>query len=536
MANLTEAWARLDRHVERHRLATNTPGIALAITDKEKVLHTAVFGHADLARQVPLTADHLFEIGSVGKSFTAIALLQLVGEGKLDLHQPITHYLPWFKVQSRYEPITVHHLLCHSAGLTVGADVSGDMRFAAWVLRETETGFAPGEHHRYSNAGYKLLGVLLQTLTGQSYAETMTERILRPLQMTRTDPVITHETRKRLAQAGAHWYDDRPHHHTHGIVPATWLETATPDGCLASTAEDMAIYLQMLLNGGAPLLTPESYALLTSRAIELEKDKSYYGYGLHTTVEENGTILIGHGGGMVGYSTIMQADMDLGIGIIALMTQPGTYGMWPYFWPLLQAGMNGEPLPEVPPLPDQTVVKNCADYVGQYQCGEKVLEITAADDHLFLHVNSETILLENRQPDHFFAHHPDFNLFLLHFGREGEKDGPVVELFYGNDWYVNGRYQGSTEFDIPNEWLAYPGHYRCHNPWYTNFRIVLRKGELWHIWPNGSGSKMVDLGDGRFRFGNGDHSPERLQFDSIVNGEAWRAVWPGNAFYRFFTP
>jgi hypothetical protein len=181
-------------------------------------------------------------------------------------------------------------------------------------------------------------------------------------------------------------------------------------------------------------------------------------------------------------------------------------------------------------------VKNCADYVGQYQCDEKVLEITAADDHLFLHVNSETILLENRQPEHFYAHHPDFDLFLLHFGREGEKDGPVVELFYGNDWYVNGRYNGPTHFDIPENWLAYPGHYRSHNPWYTNFRIVLRKGELWHIWPDGSGTKMVDLGSGRFRFGNGDHSPERLQFDSIVNGEAWRAVWSGNAFYRFFTP
>jgi CubicO group peptidase (beta-lactamase class C family) len=371
MSNLAAAWVRLDEHIERHRQAAQTPSMALAITDREKVLHTAVLGHADLAGQLPLTADHLFEIGSVGKSFTAIALLQLVEEGKLDLQAPITHYLPWFAVQSQYEPITVHHLLCHAAGLTVGADVSGDMRYAAWVLRETATGFAPGAQHSYSNAGYKVLGVLLQTLTGQSYAQTMQERILRPLHMHHTDPVITHDTRKRLAQAGAYWYDDRPHHHTHGIVPATWLETGTADGCLASTVGDMAVYLRMLLNNGRPLLKPESYALLTGRAMELEKDTSYYGYGLHTQVAEDGRILIGHGGGMIGYTTIMQADTRLGLGIIVLMTHPGTNGMWPTVWPLLRAAFDEEPLPELPPLPDATIIKNGADYVGDYHCGPR---------------------------------------------------------------------------------------------------------------------------------------------------------------------
>jgi hypothetical protein len=425
--------------------------------------------------------------------------------------------------------------LCHAAGLTVGADVSGDMRYAAWVLRETATGFAPGAQHSYSNAGYKVLGVLLQTLTGQSYAQTMQERILRPLHMHHTDPVITHDTRKRLAQAGAYWYDDRPHHHTHGIVPATWLETGTADGCLASTVGDMAVYLRMLLNNGRPLLKPESYALLTGRAMELEKDKSYYGYGLHTQVAEDGRILIGHGGGMIGYTTIMQADMRLGLGIIVLLTHPGTNGMWPTVWPLLRAAFEEEPLPELPPLPDATIIKNGADYVGDYHCGHKTLAITAESNHLTLHANNDIIQLESRGPDHFYAPRPDFDRFLIQFGRKGE-DGAVVELFYGGDWYVNGRYTGPTDFDIPADWLAYPGHYRCHNPWYSNFRVVLRKGALWHIWPDGSGSKMVALGDGRFRFGDADHSPERLQFDTIVNGEAWRVTWSGNAFYRFFTP
>jgi hypothetical protein len=78
--------------------------------------------------------------------------------------------------------------------------------------------------------------------------------------------------------------------------------------------------------------------------------------------------------------------MDLGVGVIVLMTQPGAYGIWPYFWPLLRAAVNREALPELPPVSEQTIVKNGADYVGQYHCGDKALEITADADQLLLHV------------------------------------------------------------------------------------------------------------------------------------------------------
>ena len=543
MSSLADAFSLLDQHIEQHRLATKTPSIAIAITDKENELFQAAYGYADLAGKHPLTTEHLFEIGSVGKSFTAIALLQLYEEGKLDLQAPITAYLPWFAVNSKYEPIRIHHLLTHSAGLTVGADVSGDMRYAAWVLRETTTGFAPGTQFHYSNAGYKALGILLQELTGKSYAETIKERILDPLGMSNTDPVITHETRKRLAQAGAHWYDDRPHHHSHEIVPATWLETATADGCIASTVGDMAIYLRMLLNGGVGngkrLLQPKSYALLTDRMIEMDKDKVYYGYGLWTQIEDEHTYF-GHTGGMVGYTTIMEADAQAGLGFIVLMTEPGTRGMIPYLWPLLRAGLSEEVLPSLPSLPNAFKIKQAKDYVGRYWHGEKMLTVTAENEQLYLQVDDELTLLESRWSDHFFAHHPDFDRFLIQFGRaklaDHEDKKAVVEILHGADWYVKEGGDRQEEFEIPKSWSNYVGHYRSHNPWYSNFRVVIQKDQLRLFWPGGDSKLLVPLANGQFRIGEDEHSPEHIQFDTVVNDEAWRATWSGNAFYRFFTP
>ena len=155
----------------------------MAITDRERTIHTATFGFAELESATPLDPGYLFEIGSIGKSFTAIVLLQLASEGRLDIHAPVARYLPWFEVQSDFEPITLHHLLCHSAGITRGTDFPADPRYEVWALRYTRAGTPPGERFHYSNAGYKALGLIAEAVTGQTYAELVRERILDPLGM-----------------------------------------------------------------------------------------------------------------------------------------------------------------------------------------------------------------------------------------------------------------------------------------------------------------------------------------------------------------
>ena len=202
-----------------------------------------------------------------GKPFTAVCLLQLAEEGVIDLHAPVTTYLPWFAVRSQHAPITIHHLLSHTAGIIEGTDFPVDARFEVWALRETDA-VDPGKRGWYSNVGYKALGFLLEAVTGKPYAKIVQERILDPLGMTRSVATITHDARRRFAVGYVPYYDDRPWRPAHGLAQATWIETNTGDGCLASPADDLATFLRMLLNGGAGpdgrLLSEENFNLMRS--------------------------------------------------------------------------------------------------------------------------------------------------------------------------------------------------------------------------------------------------------------------------------
>jgi len=541
MTNFEGAFKRLDQFIEQKMKVANVPGMAVAVTDREKLLRVSTYGFADVAAQSPITPEMLFEIGSISKSFTSITLLQLREEGRLDLHEPVTRHLPWFEVQSRYESITLHHLMSHTAGIIRGAEFTGEARYEVWALRETEATAPPGTYYHYSNVGYKALGVVLEDLLRQPYGDIIQARILDPLGMTATDPIITHDTRKRLAVGYEGFYDDRPVHRGYPLAPATWLEYGAGDGSIASTPADMAAYLRMLMNRGqgpqGRILSEESFDLMTQRVIEAKEEgkDSFYGYGLDIC-ENDAHTYVGHGGGMIGYYSYMLADMDDGLGVVVLMNGPGGQSdeeIALFALKLLRAALHDQELPPLPPA-DPTKVENAADYAGRYRAETRTFTLAGEGGQLIMRYGDEQIALERRGPDRFYVDHPDFALFLLRFGRE---EGKVVEAFHGPDWYTNDRYAGPTTFDYPQEWDAYPGHYRSHNPWLSNFRVVLRKGALALIVPSEEEEEsLVPLGDSVFRVGDDERSPERIRFDIILNGRALRADLSCGDCYRTFTP
>lgn len=219
MAKLEAAIKRLDRYIRVRMQAANTLGMAIAF-DRKELLHLAAYGLADLAAHAPVREDTLFEIGSISESFTSVVLMQLREEGIVDLHRPVVHYLPWFKVQSNYGPITLHHLMSHSVGIIGGMEFTGEARYEVWALRETTATAPPGTYYHYSNVGYKALGIILEDILQKPYGDIIQERILDPLGMTRTDPITTHETRKRLAVGYEAFYDDRPPPRERPLAPA----------------------------------------------------------------------------------------------------------------------------------------------------------------------------------------------------------------------------------------------------------------------------------------------------------------------------
>ena len=284
------------------------PGMAVAVTNREDEYEFLAKGWAEL-RKRPIEEDTLFELGSIGKTFTAVLTLQLADEGLLSLDAPVTDYLPWFEVRSEFAPIAIEHLLLHSAGLIRGTEVTADSRFDVWALRDTQTGFAPGERHYYSNVGYRTLGYALETAAGVPYPELLRARILEPIGLEHTVPEITVEIRDRMAVGYDRLHDDRAPDPSDPLFPAAWLETGTADGCLASNAADLAAFARHLLGGAAETLT--SGPLLDSG------HGWSYGYGL----ERKGS-LFGHGGSMPGFASSMLGDLDSGFVVAALMNGP----------------------------------------------------------------------------------------------------------------------------------------------------------------------------------------------------------------------
>ncbi len=145
-ARLKQAYERLDAYVAREMRDQGIPGMSLALTDRNGLLRVATYGYSDIKLKKPVTPETEFEIGSISKSFTAISLLQLSEQGKYDPHQPITKYLPWFSINSKYPPITGHDVMSHAAGLPRDRDDIPSSLYQAAGVRDRWTGYAPGEH------------------------------------------------------------------------------------------------------------------------------------------------------------------------------------------------------------------------------------------------------------------------------------------------------------------------------------------------------------------------------------------------------
>ena len=262
----------------------------------------------------------------------------------------------------------------------------------------------------------------------------------------------------------------------------------------------------------------------------------FYGYGVILS-DDQGSPMIGHSGGMPGFRSMMLGDLDEGLGAVVLMNGPGTpLRVAEFAVRSLRAVQRGEEPPAVPVAAPTALVANATEYAGEFAdtLGRRLF-IVADGDHLWLQAGGRRGSLERMGQDRFLARHPDFTLFPLRFGRDSAT-GAVVEMSYGGDWFMEDRYRGPRRFQYPHGWGAYPGHYRAQNPFYSNYRVILRKGRLWLVAPEGTEDLLVEMEPGSFRVGNDPGSAERLRFDTVISGRALRATLSGVSYYRSDTP
>ncbi len=528
----------LDGYIAAYMTAMNAPGMTLGMTDATTTVRTAGYGFADVDLRIPVNDSHLFQIGSITKSFVALVLLQLHEEGKLDLEKPVLDYLPGLPIVTEFGPITTHHLLTHTSGLPDYGEV-----FLSDPSARLVQGFKPGEHFHYCNAGFSILGLLAARLDGRPWRECAQARILSPLEMTATMPVLSTEGRVRSAVGYEAFRDDLVYPRQGKLAPAPNLVMDTTDGCIASTPGDMARYLRMLLNHGqgphGRIVSEESFARMATPCIKAAdfSDTASYGYGIAVDTLDGHKILR-HTGGMVAFASSIHVDLDGGVAAFASINAMQGYrptAVTEFAVRLLRAGRESKPLPPAPAVADPLEVENASDYAGTFASGtEAGLTFGAESKRLFVLDNGKRVPLQHAGGDNFIS--TAEGVLAQHtfvFGRARPEDskasapGPVVEVSYGSDWHVNARYQGPQHFAVPQEYSAFAGRYRSDSAWGGDARVFVLKGRLVV-----EGEPLEPIGGALFRWGGESWSPETVEFCHVFEGKARMMKFAGMDFWR----
>jgi len=373
---------------------------------------------------------------------------------------------------------------------------------------------------------------------GRQFPDLVRRRVLAPAGMDSSAGAITNTLRERLATGYQYFHDDRPPHPAWPLVPATWAEHAAGDANLAVTATDLGALLAVLESRGGRVLRPASFDRLFSRAVPALPlgPAARYGYGVIVD-SLDGREVWWNSGATQGFRSYYIVEPRSGAAVGVLMNGPGNARrVGEFALRALTAVLEKRPLPPVPPLPPPNLVSNAAEYAGEYadELGETV-ELEADGNTLQVVTPDGRAVLERMGSDRFYANVPRFALFPMQFGRDS--GGRVTELLYGGERFFNSRARGPVRWEYPLEWLRYTGHYRAAIPWSNNFRVIVRKGVLLLVAPEGSEAVLVpERAAGTFRVGTDPAEPERIQFDTVISGRALRAVLSGVAYYRIFAP
>ncbi|WP_165898381.1 serine hydrolase domain-containing protein [Tumebacillus sp. BK434] len=316
-------FSEVDAYIEREMKRQRLPGLALGIVQGDRILYLKGYGRADSSGR-PVTPETPFGLGSIGKSMTAMAVLQLAERGEIDLDAPIQRYLP-----AKYngaEFITVRQLLNQTSGFTQISTFSNTlssineqdqdaleknaMAYAEKFLKQANNTEHP---YRYSNANYVLLGYLVQQVSGQSYGDYVKAHIFSPLSM--------HDSFMTLDEAAAHGLAT-PYRRIFGYNvaydgPYIYIPGDAPAGYLYTSAKDMSHYLIAQMNGGQF----EDASVLSAEGIQLMQTEPVPGtYAMGwMTGHIDGLTVLGQPGGSIGFQaqTYLIPDQQLGVIVFA---------------------------------------------------------------------------------------------------------------------------------------------------------------------------------------------------------------------------
>ena len=351
---LAAAFPEIEQLFNNRVERAHMPGAVMGIIIDGELVWVKTAGVRELKDRAPVTPDTVFRIASMTKSFTTLSILKLRDEGKLSLEDPVARYVPALAdlpYPTKDSPtLTIRHLLTHSEGFPEDNPwgdrqlARSDQTMRAWLRAGLPFSTAPGTAYEYSNYGFAILGQVVARASGRPYAEYVRDEILKPLGMNSSTFDMAAVPRNHLAlgyRLEDNTWKDEPilAHGSFGSMGGLW-----------TSAHDLARYVAFLMSAFPPRDEPErgpvrrssvremqqaaraqpAFALRTAVDAPLQLGVSSYGYGLGISQDCRFNYIVGHGGGLPGYGSLMRWLPEYGVGLIAMgnLTYAGWAGLF----------------------------------------------------------------------------------------------------------------------------------------------------------------------------------------------------------------
>lgn len=444
-------------------------GLAIAVVHKDKIVYAKGFGFRDVKKQLPVTAETVFAIGSCTKAFTAATVLQLADDGKLEMDKPVREYVPSFKMFDEYVSanMTPRDLLCHRSGLPrhdfvwYGSDFSRQEIFDRLRYLEPTKPFRTD--WQYQNLMFMSAGYLVEQVGKQRWETFANERIIKPLEMTSTNFSVS-ETPKMSDYSLGYIKKEKDGKESVEEIPFRNIDAVAPAGSINSNVKDMGNWLVALINGGkfkgkeilkpsaiAQMQTP--YMVILTPLLYEESYHNSYGLGWFIT-SYRGKVRVEHGGNIDGFtaSTCFMPKDSIGIVILANMNGTAINGvirntlldkllnMSEIDWnkrsldavaKAKESAEKSKKETESNQKKDTKPSHNLKEYTGKFEHpAYGIMEIVFKNDSLFVQKNKLKSLLQHYHYDIFEATHEDFDNTKISFNTnlKGEIDEMGVEI------------------------------------------------------------------------------------------------------------